>query len=91
MLQKFSYYRNNIKTMCKFADIKLIEFTSWQDEEGFWDRNTDLPQLPMINFGDKYDISIDKARDILPGPDGISHPGMFHQQAIVDYVFSQLN
>lgn len=89
MLQKFSYYRESIQLMCRLADITLIEITSWQDTDGFFERNPDIEKLPMFNFGDKYDISIDKARDILPGSE-VAHPGMYHQQAIVDYVFSKL-
>ena len=89
MLQKFSYYRKAINVMCKLADIKLIEVTSWQDTNGFWERNPDLPILNLCNYGDKYDINLDKARDILPGSE-IAHPGIYHQQVIIDYVFSQL-
>ena len=88
-LRKFSYYRDNVKLLCKLADIKLIEVTSWQDTDGFWERNPDLPILNLCNYGDKYDINIDKARDIQPGSE-IAHPGIYHQQVIVDYVFSQI-
>lgn len=89
MLQKFSFYRASIQTICKLADIKLVELTSWQNTDGFWERNPDIPMIELCNYGDKYDINLDRARDIGVGSDN-AHPGIFHQQLLVDYVFTQL-
>lgn len=88
VLQRFHFLRANVRLMCKLADINLIEFTSWQDTEGFFERNPDMI-LPNIHNYNEPNINTDKARDILAGSD-VAHPGTFHQQIIVDHILSRL-
>jgi hypothetical protein len=110
MLKRFDLARDVIVSMCRLADIPLIEFTTEQSSLGntsidFAKKYENIFMVPWSWPGDSTITYTNQnlARDIYPKNfprfpaldnrydfSGWAHPGLDHQQSVVDYFFSKI-
>lgn len=87
---RFKFYRETLSVLCKLANIKYYEFTTFQADPNFFKTHPNLDNLTLPVISDKFSQEIDyfnlyAARDINRQHDLYNHgahPGLFFQRQV---------
>jgi hypothetical protein len=92
MHNRLEMYRSSIKLLCAANNIKLMEFSTYQSDGRFYNKHPGVHFVPIAKI--EYDtVSLmhhNKGRDISLENNDSAHPGLFHQQGVIDLFLKEI-
>ena len=92
VMNRFKLIRDTVKLLCNNMDIKLVELSSFQGLENFKQLFRDIKTIPIGSIKNETveNMHLNRARDVSITNPISSHPGLIHQELIVNEFFKAI-